>query len=266
MINYRKLINAYRRMELGSHSRVIAHVSTRFVSETQGGADTVIGSMLSEFRTIITPAFTKKPSIFPSIGPADNGIEYKDQYDLNAAAEFFHSELPVDPEQGSFAESLRQYPGSQRSLHPLFSFSGLRADDALQAQSIEDLYAPIQWFAEFDGDVLLIDTDHRHNFSIHYGEYLSGRRQFTRWALTEQGILQCPNSPGCSDGFNTIQDRMSGVSRRAELEGFRLQSIPLRDLINLVQGWVREDPRALLCDTVGCLHCSIVRAAVRVTT
>jgi aminoglycoside 3-N-acetyltransferase len=266
MINYRKLVNAYRSLELGSHSRIIVHVSTKFVSETTGGADTIIGSMLSEFRTFITPTFTKKPSILPSIGPADNGIDYKDQFDFNTTAEFFHSELPSDRELGSFAESMRRYPNSRRSPHPLFSFSGLGEDEALLSQSIEDLYAPIHWLADFDGDVLLIDTDHRRNFSIHYGEKLSGRRQFTRWALTEHGILQCPDCPGCSDGFNVIQDRMSGVSRRVVVDGFQLQSIPLRDLINIVQGWVREDPRALLCDTTGCSHCSIVRSAVRVST
>lgn len=265
MINYRKLVNAYRRMDLGSHSRIIAHVSDRFVAATHGGAETLIGSMLSEFRIVLTPTFTSKPAIYPSVGPQANGMEYKDQFKRNSEAEFFHMDLPADQELGHFAESLRRYPESRRSLHPLYSFSGLGAEEPLEAQTVEDLYAPVLWLADFDGDVLLIDTDHTHNFSIHLAEKLSGRRQFIRWALTAQGILQCTDCPGCSDGFNTIRSRISGISRRTEVEGFNLQSIPLRDLINLVQGWIREDPRALLCDTVGCQYCSIVRATVRVS-
>lgn len=245
---------------------MITHVSPHIVNEIAGGVDAVVGSMAAEIRTILAPAFTSKPLIIPSVGPPDNGLEYQDQYQQNAAAEFYYPDMPVDQVLGPFAETLRRNRDALRSSHPLLSFSGIGAEEALQTQTIENPFGPIQWLAEFDGDVLLVDLDHTHNFSIHYAEKVCGRKQFTRWALTPDGIIPCPDFPGCSDGFNTIQSRLSGVDRRVELNGYILQAIPLRDMINLIKGWTREDPRALLCDTVGCRYCSVVRSAVRVET
>ena len=84
-----------------------------------------------------------------------------------------------------------------------------------------------------------------------------------RWALTEQGVVTCPQVPGCSDGFNAITARLEGVVRQAPLAGQEILAIPLRDLIHIAAGWIREDPRALLCDRSGCERCADVRQSVR---
>jgi aminoglycoside 3-N-acetyltransferase len=117
--------------------------------------------------------------------------------------------------------------------------------------------------AEADADVLLIGTDHRRNVGLHHAERLAGRKQFVRWALTEQGVVTCPQVPGCSDGFNAITSRLEGVVRQAPLAGQEILAIPLRDLIHIAAGWIREDPRALLCDRSGCERCADVRQSVR---
>ena len=45
----------------------------------------------------------------------------------------------------------------------------------------------------------------------------------------------------------------------------RVELIPVRDLIHIAVGWIRQDPRALLCEQPGCSRCQAVRASVRVS-
>jgi hypothetical protein len=56
---------------------------------------------------------------------------------------------------------------------------------------------------------------------------------------------------------------LEGIIQRRSLGAGEVRLIPLRDLIHIAVGWVREDPRALLCDRLGCERCAAVRADVR---
>ena len=150
-------------------------------------------------------------------------------------------------------------------MHPLYSFVGVNADEALQSQSIDEPLAPVGWLADFDGDVLLLGANHKDNVSLYYAEHVAGRKQFIRWALTPEGVVVCPNCPGCSEGFPAISDRLAGIVRRARLGTARVELIPVRDLIHIAVGWIRQDPRALLCEQPGCALCHAVRASVRVS-
>ena len=91
----------------------------------------------------------------------------------------------------------------------------------------------------------------------------AGRRQFVRWALTLDGVVECPGFPGCTAGFQQIASRLDGISRTLQLGESIIEVIPLRDMINIAVGWIHEDPRALLCDREGCPRCAAVRASVR---
>ena len=44
-------------------------------------------------------------------------------------------------------------------------------------------------------------------------EWLAGRKQFTRWALTPQGITACPNFPGCPEGFEQVSPLLTTIMR-----------------------------------------------------
>jgi aminoglycoside 3-N-acetyltransferase len=208
------------------------------------------------------PAFTRRTLVTPPFGPPDNGIRYGDAAD-NFEAEVFHPDLPVDAELGEVAETLRRHPQARRSLHPALSFSGLRADQALEGQTLDEPLAPVHWLAEADADVLLIGVDQRSNVALHYAEWVAGRKAFLRWALTEDGVVLCPQFPGCSDGFPAIESRLTGILRQTALAGQPLRAVPLRDLVHVAAGWVRQDPRALLCDREGCERCADVRLSVR---
>jgi aminoglycoside 3-N-acetyltransferase len=198
---------------------VIAHSSLSSPTKVSGGAETIVGALAATCEAVMMPAFTQRTTITPPFGPPDNALEYGSETDKNEEAEIYHPEMPVDSELGRVSEVMRCYPQAQRSNHPVLSFVGINLEDALQSQTIDEPFAPIGWLAEFDGDVLLIDTDHRSNVSLHRAERLAGRRGFIRWALTENGVVECRNMPGCTDGFDAIRSRLEGISHAAEYGG-----------------------------------------------
>jgi aminoglycoside 3-N-acetyltransferase len=264
MITYRDFTRAFKELRLGTHSLVIAHASIAAIGEVAGGADTVVGSLLSTCGTVIMPAFTYRTMVIPPVGPPDNALDYGSADEENLTAEFFRSEMPADAAMGVVAETLRQHSEATRSDHPLLSFTGVNGEEPLQSQTLEEPLAPIAWLAEYDGDVLMLGVGHTVNTSLHFAEKKAGRKQFLRWALTTQGVVECPGWPGCPDGFQAIAPRLEGVVRRVDLGGSVAEISPLRDLIHIAVSWIHEDPRALLCDRLGCERCASVRAAVRV--
>jgi hypothetical protein len=69
--------------------------------------------------------------------------------------------------------------------------------------------------------------------------------------------------PGCSEGFNLIVGKLHGVARRVQIGQGRIEAVALRDLLQIATNWIKEDPRALLCERTGCPYCAAVRASVR---
>lgn len=263
MLTYRQFVLALKEIGLDSHSRVIAHGNVSAPTLVSGGAETIVGALVATCGAVMMPAFTQRTTITPQFGPPDNALEYGSDPDGNQDAEIYHPELPVDSELGEASEIMRCHPQALRSNHPILSFVGINFEEGLRSQTLEEPLAPIGWLAEFDGDVLLIDTDHRSNVSLHRAEHLAGRRGFIRWALTEGGVVECRNMPGCPDGLGVIGSRLDGISHAAEFEGLRLEIVPVRDLVNAAVGWIHEDPRALLCDRLFCPRCAAVRTSVR---
>ena len=97
------------------------------------------------------------------------------------------------------------------------------------------------------------------NTSIHYGEKLAGRRQFIRWALAGDRVVECPGYPGDSSGFQAIEEYISPDTRRVDIgEGF-IQAVPLNRLFDAVQELIKNNPLALLCERTDCERCNAVR-------
>ncbi|MEX0787235.1 MAG: AAC(3) family N-acetyltransferase [Anaerolineales bacterium] len=263
MISYRDIVQSLQQVGVVHSSRLIVHASLSAFGPVAGGAETLVGALLASAETVVMPSFTSRTMVIPPVGPPDNAMDYSDPEGVNDSAEIFQPDLAADEGMGVVAETLRLHPKARRSPHPLLSFTGVNAEEGLVAQSLEAPLAPIAWLAEYDGDALLMGVDHRANTSLHWAEKLAARKQFVRWALTPTGVVICPGMPGCPDGFGMLASRLEGVARRADLGGASIELIPLRDLLHVAGGWIREDPRALLCDRPGCERCAAVRAAVR---
>lgn len=262
MLRYHDFIHAFREIGLTGKNRVIIHASMNTLGEIAGGIDTILGALLANCETLITPTFTSRPMIVPQTGPPNNALSYGEYDKQNQLAEFFHPDMPVDPEMGPFAEAFYKHPDAHRTTHPLLSLAGINADDALAMQSLETPFAPIRWLADSDGDVLLLGDTHVSNISLHYAEKLAGRKQFIRWALTPRGAVVCPSYPGCSLGFPAIETHLSGVARHAQLNTSIIELIPLRDLIHITVGRLRAAPEAMLCNRPGCPYCDAVRSTL----
>jgi aminoglycoside 3-N-acetyltransferase len=260
-LNFRDIVNELRELGLRPEMDVIAHVKTSAVGPVQGGTKTLAGAIMASCGTLMMPAFTYQTMIVPRVGPPDNALEYGTYDEQNARAEFFRPDLPIHPDIGSVAESLRSDNESVRSVHPIYSFvaQGGHAEEIIAAQSLEDLLGPIGWLADHDGYVLLWGADHRDNFSLHLAERRAGRRTFVRWALTLDDIEELPNIPGCSEGFNAIWEHLQPVTRTRQIGLTACQLISLDQLLSIAAEQLAADPNFLLCGQPGCERCRLSR-------
>lgn len=262
MLSYRDLINAFRELEIGPGIPVIAHASLSAFGRVSGGAQTLVGSLIACFDTVIAPTFTYSTMITPPFGPEHNGLQYGQAQEQNRQAEIYRPDMPADKTMGITAETLRRHPSAGRSSHPILSFAGVNAEAILTAQTLAHPLGPIQSLAEADGYVLLLGVNHTADTSLHHAERLAGRRQFVRWALTPEGVVECPGFPGCSYGFGKIAPRLEGVARQIHLGDAAIEAVPLRDLLHIAVGWIRANPQALLCERSECERCQALREVI----
>ncbi len=246
-----------------AHSAVIAHASLKSFGEVDGGAETLLRAVLDSVWTLVMPTFTYKTMVTPETGPDNNGLTYGTERDVNRMAEPYSPGLPADPMMGKVPETLRRNPRARRSSHPILSFAGVRAEKYLTAQNLQSPLGPIGALAEADGWVLLLGVDHTVNTGIHYAERLAGRRQFIRWAMLPDRIIECPGFPGDSAGFDALAADLKSQTRSVTIGTATVRAIPLRSVFQAVAARLAADPLALLCDRPDCERCNAVRQTVR---
>jgi aminoglycoside 3-N-acetyltransferase len=147
-------------------------------------------------------------------------------------------------------------------MHPILSFIGMNASSYLESQTLAEPLKPLECLSEAKGWALLLGVDHTVNTSIHYAERLAGRKQFVRWALTPEGVVECPGFPGCSDGFGQLAPRLEPVARQMQVGTGLVQAVPLQELVATASAWIKADPLAMLCDRSYCERCAAVRKSV----
>lgn len=262
MPDYDELLLAFQALGL-QKTPVIAHASLKPFGYIQGGAEAVLDAMLSSFPSLIMPTHTYKTKIIPDVGPPNNGITYGSGGDRNKLAEPFHLDMRTDSMMGLLPETLRNHPSAMRTAHPILSFAGVNAGFPLFTQTLYEPLAPIGVLAEQGGWAVLINVDHTVNTSIHYAEKLAGRKQFLRWALMRDRVVECPNYPGDSMGFQAIEEHLKFDTRRVEIGEAFIQAVPLKRVFEVVQALLKKDPLALLCEQTDCERCIAVRATGR---
>jgi aminoglycoside 3-N-acetyltransferase len=258
MPEYAEILSAFQALGL-QEKPVIAHASLKPFGFIEGGAEAILDAMLTSFASLIMPTFTYKTEVIPDVGPPNNGITYGSGHDLNQLAEPFVPEMRADPMMGILPETLRNHPSATRTAHPILSFAGINADLTLFTQTLYEPLAPIGALAEQDGWVVLINVDHTVNTSIHYAEKLAGRKQFIRWGLVGNRVVECPGYPGDSMGFQAIEDYLTFDTRRVQVGEGSVQAIPLQRLFSVVQELLKKEPLALLCERQDCERCNADR-------
>jgi aminoglycoside 3-N-acetyltransferase len=262
MVTFRDFVNGLRQLEIDRSLPALVHTSMSAFGKVHGGSDVIVGALLANFSGVMMPTFTYKCMLTPEDGPSDNGMSYGSAGDVNKMAEFFRPDLPADPLMGVVAETLRRHPSAHRSNHPLLSFAGIQVDEALSQQTLTTPLAPIRTLMEAGGWVLLLGVDHTVNTSIHLAEKLAGRKQFVRWALTPDGVVECPGFPGCSDGFPALAPRVEPLVRQVQVGQAIIQALPLPGMVEIAREWIAHDPQAFLCERFDCDRCQAVRQAL----
>jgi aminoglycoside 3-N-acetyltransferase len=258
MLTFNDLIVGFESLGL-QQKPVITHASLRSFGYLEGGPDSVITGLDHTVGSFIMPMHTYKTMVTPLSGPANNAIDYGRGQQWNRLAEPYNIEMPADPMMGVIPDSMRHWPEFQRSMHPILSFGGLRAEKILQTQTIENPFGPLRALVELDGWVVLIGVDHTANTSIHFAEKLAGRKQFLRWALTKNGTVACPGFPGCSAGFQAIEPEVCLFTKTVKVGNATITALPLRALMIRVIEMIKKDKYALLCNRSDCERCAEVR-------
>lgn len=257
-LDYMELSRVFGSLDL-YNVPVIAHASLHAFGHIEGGSETLLQTLLQSVAALIMPTHTYTTMITPNTGPSNNGIMYGTGKDLNRLAEFYSPSMPADRLMGVIPELLRRRPEAKRSMHPILSFAGVRADKAIGSQTLDEPMAPIRMFAEREGWVLLLGVDHTSNTTIHYAERLAGRKQFIRWALTENGIVSCPGFPGDSSGFQVIEKDMQPHIKKLQVGNALVQAMPMKALVDVVQQRLQKNPKDLLCGDISCARCNEIR-------
>jgi len=258
VIGYAELKSAFAQLDLADKP-VIVHASIKRFGKVEGGALTVLHALLASTNGLVMPTFTYNTMVTPEVGPPNNGITYGSDKDNNKRAEPFHLNMLPDKMMGLLPRTLLQQEASIRTAHPILSFGGFGVDGVLITQTLYEPLAPIGALAEQDGWVVLINVDHTVNTSIHYGEKLAGRKQFVRWALVGDRVVECPGYPGDSSGFQAIDEYIKPDTRRVEMGEAFIQAIPLKRLFDAVGELIKNDSLALLCEREDCERCNAVR-------
>ena len=257
-ISYMELSSAFASLEL-TDVPVVAHASLHAFGRVDGGPATFVQALLQAVGALIMPTHTYNTMITPNIGPANNAMIYGSGQDLNRMAEFYSPSMPADRLMGVVPEALRQRPEAKRSIHPILSFAGIRANKAIASQTMGEPFAPIRMLAEAGGWVLLLGVDHTVNTTVHYTEKLAGRRQFIRWALTENGIIACPGFPGDSSGFKVLEKDMQPHTKKLQVGNALVQAMPMKALLLAVMTRLKNNPKDLLCSDISCARCNEIR-------
>ncbi|MCX8023853.1 MAG: AAC(3) family N-acetyltransferase [Thermanaerothrix sp.] len=264
MIGFRDVMRGLQALEIGKQP-VIVHASLSAFGPVRGGAETIVGALLTTFPGVMAPTHTYKTMLIPEDGPTNNGLTYGSGKAQNAMAEFFTLDMPADPLMGIIPETLRRHPQAKRSGHPILSFAGVGVESALNAQTLEEPLAPIRVLMEQGGWVLLLGVNHTVNTSLHLAERMAGRRQFLRWALTPQAVVACPRFPGCSLGFEQAEPLLRPITREVKIGNAIVRALPLAEMIERVIAYLKEDPMSLLCSTPDCERCEAVRLELAAT-
>ena len=259
IISFRDFDRAFENLNIPEESPVIVHVDETAFDEIIGGNEAILGALFANFKHILMPAFTPETMLTPRTGPANNAINYHDPLKVAHAPDFFQPDMSVSSELGEFAELFRAHQDTSRSRHPVLSFTGHNLPTTLSQQTLQNPFGPITYLEQRNAWVLLVGTDQIKNTSLHIATKRAGRPQFVRWALSQTGIKQLEDFPGCSDGFEHIRPHLNIISKRQRIGEEYVIAYPLKEMLDITQKHIQSNPLSMLCDQSDCLSCHEVR-------
>ena len=202
MIFYHNITGALKSIGLSRDIPIIVHMDRSLFSKVKGGTATLMGALLSTIDNVMIPAFTFSTMVTPEAGPENNDLQYGGSSKKNLDANIFSHTLLSELSNQEAIDILQDFPGTFRSNHPIFSFYGLGLDTVLVDHTPDKPYLPIKKLMGLDSWVALIGADPSQNFSIHYAEYLAGRKQFFALGAYSRRHFRLSSFSGLSRWFS----------------------------------------------------------------
>lgn len=242
---------------------VMLHASLRsFGAALDGGADTLLDTLLKRGCTVLAPTFTEPQFSLPApadMRPARNGLDYAA---LPAAATAPGPPYSVDcglinPHLGVVPAVLVGRIDAVRGRHPLNSFAavGPQATELIDVQTPDDVYAPIRELADRDGTILLVGVGLNRMTALHLAEQRSGRRLFRRWARGEDGEIRMVEVGSCSEGFPRLEPVLGPLARTTTVGASRWRAYPARQALAAATAAIAAHQDITHCADAGCLPC-----------
>ena len=252
-----ELASALGTLGLDGTRHVIAHASLRAFGFVEGGAPAMLNALRQQSATLVMPSF----SYYTTLVWPEEGRQPDWPRPAPPPGPAFGRYTRVSGDIGKVSQTLVDDPHTLRSFHPALSFVALgeRAEEVLDAQSLDSPYAPIGQLYDLDGLAVLLGVDHRSNTTLHYGEYLAGVPQLDRYVLVN-GRVEKTTFPNCSADFGRIAQHVQG--EHAMLGRGRISVFSVRALVDAARELLSHDPEALLCSYPGC-RCQAVRRLIR---
>lgn len=249
--------------QLGLSARpVCVHASLRSFGLVDGGALTIVDSLLADGCTILVPTFS---SVFAIPPPATwrlsrNGWDAA-RFPRRATGlgrRYTPEVNEVDRDMGAIPGAVLAHPAHIRGDHPLNSFTavGSVAHSLVAGQGPLRVYAPLEALAEAGGSVVLMGVGFDRMTLIHLAEQRAGRRLFRRWANDPDGRPIEVEVGSCSDGFGRLEPVLTPLTTDIVVGRSQWRVLPVGDAVEAVARVIRQNPEVTHCDDPQCARCN----------
>ncbi len=252
MVTKQDIVKGLRKVGLAAGDTVVVHSSLRSFGEVEGGADTVVDALLevlTEKGTLLVPTFNFEPGIFD------------------------HATTPSIV--GKITEVVRARPNAIRSNHPTHSVTGIGplTETIIEDHEKVDPFArgSALWKAvQVGAKILQLGVTHTTNSTIHVAEeiakvpYLERQRYVGIKQPNGKVIHKWIRRPGCSQGFNAIDELLSerNAIKEVMIGTCKARLMSARALVDAAVEMLKADPESLLCSRPDCAICAESRAMI----
>jgi aminoglycoside N3'-acetyltransferase len=239
--------------------RVVVHSSLRSFGQVAEGPEGVIRALLSEFSTVLMPAFPGAANALAPEAqrPRQNGCDYAVHFDpIQPPPPFRIETAPIHPKMGVLCHVFARWPGVLRSNHPWHSWlaRGKDAPGILEPHPWDTTNPPLERLSDAGGWVVLVGVGLAACTAVHVAEERAGRRPFVRWAVHPDGSLRPVRVSGCAKGFGRLTEVCRPLFREVNVGPARITAIPMKGLINACAEAILRNPNATKCSDT-CLRC-----------